>query len=163
MGAPTLRVEQFKSRNSTTPQVPPKLLQILSVLSLNRAVKPTTIAITNPFGVLAMGSPVFATKLRRMITAPKRKLPTQIPIHIGDGTVAVGRWQGLIVTAITTIVMCGRLYGPCPAEIAQHIKHVVMAATVRQQRMQSRRNRKFKKNKINLPLVVISNHLNDAI
>jgi len=105
-----------------------------------------------------MGSPVFATKLRRTTMAPKSKLPTQISMTIGDGLVVVGRWQGLIVSAKTQIVICGGLHGPCPAEIAQHIKHVAMAGTVRQQRMKSRKTRKQKKNKINLPLVMISNH-----
>ena len=163
MGATTLRVDVFKSRNSTTPPVPLKPRQNLNVPSLNRAVKPTTIAITNPFGVLAMGTPVYATKLRRTTMAPKRKLPTQITIQIGDGRVAVGRWQGLTVSAKTQIAICGKSYGPCPAEIAQPIKHAAVVAIVTQQRMQSRRNPRFKRNKINLPLVVISNHLNDAI
>ena len=96
--------------------------------------------------------------------APKRKQPTQIPrIQIGDGMVAVGRWQGLTVSAKTQIVICEKLYGLCPAEIVQHMEHEAIAATVRQQKMQSRRNQTFKKNETNLPFVEISNHLNDAI
>lgn len=68
--------------------------------------------------------------------------------------VAVGRSDGLFVTALTQIEMCGKSHGPCPAEIARHIKHVAITATVRQ-RMQLRRDPKEKKNKINLPRVVI--------
>ncbi|KAJ7392551.1 hypothetical protein OS493_012235 [Desmophyllum pertusum] len=122
-------VEDWTFRNSTTPNVRTKFIQNTSVLWLNKVATATRIAITNPFGVPVEGQRVSTTSLWNKIQVSPSKLHTQTPRKIADGMVAIGISLGLTALVTTKIVIGGKLYGLCPAEMPPYIKHVAMALT----------------------------------